>query len=313
VARDVNLTVRIGALELSTPVIGASGLFGYGDEYEGFLDYSALGALVTKTVTLEPREGNPPPRIAEAESGLLNSIGLENVGLRVFKEHVLPRIEIPCSLIVSVGGASVDEYAALAAGLDGAEGVAGIEVNVSCPNVAEGCAVFGCDPASTRRVIEAVRRKTRLPLAAKLPPVVWGIERVSSAAVEAGAEALVIANTYPAMAIDPFTARPVLGGLTGGLSGRAIKPVSLLMVWKAARALDVPVIGCGGIEDARDAIEYILAGASAFQVGSAILRDPRAPSRILEGLRAYMEEKGCDRLDDMRGRAPGQEEMRGAK
>jgi len=299
----LNLKVKIGALELATPVVGASGLFGYGDEYEGLLDYASMGAIVTKTITLEPRAGNAPPRMVDVGSGIINSIGLENIGLRAFLEERLPGLDVPCKLLVSIGGATVDEYRRLAGKLDGNDSISGVEVNISCPNVEEGGMAFGSDPESTRRVIEGVKGETGLPVLAKVPPIIWGLEEVCGAAVEAGADALTVANTYPAIAIDPETERPVLGAVTGGLSGGAVKAVSLLLLWRAAAAFDVPVVGVGGIEEARDAIEYILAGASAFQVGSAVLKDYRTPSRIVEGIGRYMQDKGYKSLDDFRGKA----------
>lgn len=299
----MNLKVKIGDLELATPVIGASGLFGYGDEYEGLLDFASMGAIVTKTITLEPREGNPPPRMVDAGSGIINSIGLENIGLRAFLEERLPGLDIPCKLLVSIGGATVDEYRRLAGRLDGVAPISAVEVNISCPNVEEGGMAFGSDPASTRRVVEGVKGETGLPVLAKVPPIIWGLEDVCGAAVEAGADALTVANTYPAIAIDPDRERPVLGGVTGGLSGGAVKAVSLLLVWRAAAVFDVPVVGVGGIERPGDAIEYILAGASAIQVGSAVLKDHRTPSRIVEGIGRYMEDKGYTGLDDFRGKA----------
>jgi dihydroorotate dehydrogenase (NAD+) catalytic subunit len=304
---DLNLGVRIGDLELATPVIGASGLFGYGDEYEGLLDYSAMGAIVTKTVTLEPREGNPPPRIVDVGSGIINSIGLENIGLRAFMQDRLPAINIACPLIVSIGGSTVDEYAGLAAELGGPDGVAGIEVNISCPNVKEGGMAFGSDPESTFEVVRGVRDSTDLTVLAKVPPMIWGLEEVCRAAIDGGADALTVANTYPAIAVDSASSQPILGAGTGGLSGRAIKPISLLLAWRAAEAFDVPIIGGGGIEQPDDAIEYILAGASAVQVGSVILKSYRAPNRIVDGISTYMKTMGYDTLDAFRGKAAGQE------
>lgn len=307
----MNLAVHIGNLKLATPVIGASGLFGYGDEYEGLLDYSAMGAIVTKTITLEPREGNPPPRIVDVGSGILNSIGLENIGLRAFKQDKLPAIDISCPLIASIGGSTVEEYGGLAAELDGLEGIAAIEVNISCPNVKEGGMAFGSDPRSTFDVVRGVRERTDLTVLAKVPPLIWGLEEVCGAAIEAGADALAVANTYPAMALDSASSRPILGAGTGGLSGRAIKPISLLLAWRAACAFDVPIIGGGGIEQPEDAIEYILAGAGAVQLGSVIFKDLRAPLRIVEGISKYMKAGGYESLDDFRGKAAGQEGVGG--
>ncbi len=301
----MNLAVTLGDLNLATPVIGASGLFGYGDEYEGLLDYASLGAIITKTITLEPRVGNPPPRVVDVGSGIINSIGLENIGLEAFLKDRLPGLDIPCNLFVSIGGAAVDEYRCLAGRLDGIASISALEVNISCPNVEAGGMAFGSDPESTRKVIKGVKDETGRAVLAKVPPIIWGLEDVCGAAIEAGADALTIANTYPAISIDPESARPVLGAVTGGLSGGAVKPISLLLVWRAAGAFDVPVVGAGGIEQPEDAIEFILAGASAFQVGSAMLKDYRAPSRIVEGIERYMEKKGYESLNDFRGKAAG--------
>jgi dihydroorotate dehydrogenase (NAD+) catalytic subunit len=303
----VNIEFRIGKTSLETPLIGASGLFGYGTEYEGLVDYSCFGAVVAKTVTPEPREGNCPERIADVGCGIINSIGLENVGGPAFFGEVLPAIDIPCGLFVSIGGATVDDYRRLAAMAGDRDKVDAIEVNISCPNVKEGGIAFGSDPKSTHRVISAVRAETRLPLVAKVPPAVTGIEEICLEACEAGVDALTVANTYPAMSIDTDRSKPRLGAVSGGLSGRAIKPMTMLLVWKVSQAVDVPVIASGGIETAGDAIEYVLAGASAFEIGSVILRDLAAPSSVIEGLKSYMRSRGYDTLADFRGKANRQE------
>jgi dihydroorotate dehydrogenase (NAD+) catalytic subunit len=322
----MNLGIKTGRLDLASPLIGASGLFGYGTEHVGLLDYASFGAIVTKTITLAPREGNPPPRLVDVGSGIINSIGLENVGADAFMAEHLPGLDLPCKVFVSIGGAKVEEYARLASMLDAAAGgaaagdaVAGagagsgreaghsmfdaIEVNISCPNVKQGGIAFGQDAGSAREVVSAVRETTRLPLIVKVPPLISGIEKVCGSACDAGADALTVANTYPAMAIDIERARPVLGAVSGGLSGRAIKPVSLLLVYKAALSADVPVLAGGGIETVPDAIEYILAGAHALQIGSVILKDTRAPAEILAGLRRYMKKHGYRSIDDFRGKA----------
>jgi len=310
----MNLGVKTGRVDLASPLVGASGLFGYGTEHEGLIDYASFGAIVTKTITLASREGNPPPRLVDAGSGIINSIGLENVGADAFMREHLPGLELPCKVFVSIGGAKVEEYAALASMLDAvgggdaagpgdASGISAIEVNISCPNVKQGGIAFGQDADSAREVVSAVRETTRLPLIVKVPPLISGIEKVCLAACDAGADALTVANTYPAMAIDIDRARPVLGALSGGLSGGAIKPVSLLLVWKVARCVAVPVLAGGGIETARDAIEYILAGAHALQIGSVILKDTGAPAEILAGLKHYMKKHGYECIDDFRGKA----------
>jgi dihydroorotate dehydrogenase (NAD+) catalytic subunit len=299
----MNPGVKIGKIDLASPLVGASGLFGYGTEYEGLLDYSSFGAIVTKTVTLAPREGNPPPRLVDVDSGIINSIGLENVGSEAFIADHLKTLDLPCKLLVSIGGATVDEYAKMAAMLDDAGGIDALEVNISCPNVKRGGIAFGSNPNSTRQVVSAVREATLLPVIVKVPPLISGIEQVCRAACDSGADALTVANTYPAMAIDIERARPVLGALSGGLSGRAIKPVSLMLVWKAVQCVDVPVLAGGGIETARDAIEYILAGAQALQIGSVVLKDIEAPKSIVAGIVDYMKAHGHERISDFRGRA----------
>jgi dihydroorotate dehydrogenase (NAD+) catalytic subunit len=302
---DLDLGSDLGAIKLRTPLIGSSGLFGYGNEYEGLVDLSAFGAVIAKTVTLEPREGNPPPRLADCGSGVLNSIGLENAGCDAFLAEKLPAPAFPCKFFASIGGETIADYGELAAKLDRARGIDAIEVNVSCPNVARGGLAFGADAGAARAVVAAVRASTRLPVIAKLPPLVTGIEDVARAACDGGADALTVANTYPGMAIDLETEKPALGAITGGYSGRAVMPMSLLLVWKVTACLRTPVIASGGIERAEDAIQYILAGASAFQVGSVILRELDAPARIVRGIETFMKRKGYRTLDDFRGRARG--------
>ena len=297
------LKVRLGRLELETPVIGASGVFGYGSEYDGLVDWRAYGAVVAKTVTHRPREGNQPPRLADLGGGILNSIGLENVGCEAFIREKLPRVKVPCKLLASIAGDSVDEYRQVARLVGRERSIAAIEINVSCPNVARGGQAIGRDPDATRRVVEAVRAETGLPVIPKLPPVLEGIERIVEAAEAGGADALVVANTYPGMSIDLERERPRLGNVSGGYSGRAIRPLTVLLVWKAAGAASVPVVASGGVERAEDAIEYLLAGASAFEIGSVVLRELDAASRIVAGIRAYMERKGYSRIDDFRGAA----------
>lgn len=299
----IDISVDLAGLRLATPLIGASGVFGYGAEYGDLVDLRAFGALVAKTVTARPRAGNPPPRIVDAGCGLVNSIGLENVGCRSFAAGKLPGLKLPCRLFASIGGDSVDEYRAAAAALKSAGGIDALEVNVSCPNVAKGGIAFGSRPDSAAEVISAVVAETVLPVAAKLPPLTVGIEQVARAAQDAGARALTIANTYPAIAIDVETERPALGGVTGGYSGRAVKPMSLLLVWKVAGAVDIPVVGSGGVETAEDVVEYLLAGATAVEVGSAILRDLGAPAAMIAGLKDFMARKGYEKLGDFRGKA----------
>jgi dihydroorotate dehydrogenase (NAD+) catalytic subunit len=298
-----NLEVELAGLKLRTPLIGASGIFGYGSEYGGLVDYGAYGALVAKTLTVAPRAGNPPPRIADIGDGLVNAIGLENVGCEAFIRDKLPEIDLDCRFFASIGGETVDEYRRLAAALAAMPRVDAIEVNVSCPNVERGGLAFGRDARATREVVRAVRAETALPVIPKLPPLVAGLGDVAEAACEGGADALVVANTYPGMVIDIEQERPLLGNLSGGLSGRAIRPITLLLVWQTVETVKVPVIAGGGIETAGDALEYLLAGASALEIGSAVLGDLGAATKVVDGIRTYMDGKSYGRIDDLRGKA----------
>ena len=292
-------------LLLSNPVMTASGTFGYGVEYAHLFDINSLGALVCKGTTLEPRPGNPQPRIAETPCGILNAIGLQNIGIRALvneKAPVWAGWKVP--VIVNIAGNSVDDYAALAAALEGVPGVSGIEVNISCPNVRAGCVEFGSDPDSAARVTAAVRQATTLPVWVKLTPNTADIIGIARAVAGAGADALVWINTLKGMAIDIRTRRPVLGNITGGLSGPAIKPVALRMVYEVAGAIgDIPVIGMGGILTAEDAIEFILAGAQAVQVGTANLTNPKAPLEVLQGIRDFMQKEKVDSIMELVGAA----------
>ncbi len=287
-------------LLLANPVITASGTFGYGTEYEHAFDIQKLGAIVCKGTTLEPREGNPQPRLAETPCGVLNAIGLQNIGVRALIKEKAPMWatwRVP--VIVNIAGEKLEDYAELARQLNGVPGINGIEVNISCPNVREGCAEFGADLESAAKVTRAVKKSTSLPLWVKLTPNVTDIVSIAVAVAEAGADALVLINTLKGMAIDMHARRPVLGNITGGLSGPAIKPVALRMVYEVAGAVDVPVIGCGGISNATDALEFIMAGASAVQVGTANLTSPSAPLEILEGIKGFMQREGVDKISDL--------------
>jgi len=294
--------VKIGSIALSYPVMLASGIFGYGDEYMGLLDYSKIGAIVTKGITLQPREGNPPPRMAETAAGMLNSVGLQNPGVEVFVREKLPFFRekrIPC--IVNVAGSSVEENVEIARILDGEEDVAGIELNVSCPNVKKGGMMFGRSIPLLKEVVSEVRKATTKTLITKLSPNVTDIAELATAAVEAGSDALSLINTILAMAIDIEERRPVLGGVTGGLSGPAIKPIALRMVWEVCRNVKVPVIGMGGIATASDAIEFFIAGATAIAVGTATFYHPEAAATISDGIIEYMSNHGIDDIGDLIG------------
>ncbi len=292
-------------LFLKNPVITASGTFGYGTEYAQILDFQSLGAIVCKGTTLEPRQGNPQPRIAETPCGILNAIGLQNIGVKALIEDKAPvwaRWEVP--VIVNIAGSSVEEYAQIARELDGVPGVSGIEVNISCPNVKSGCLEFGSDPVSASQVTSAVRKATSLPVWVKLTPNTSDVVGIALAVEEAGADAVVLINTLKGMAIDIETRRPVLGNITGGLSGPAIKPVALRMVYEVGAAVkDLPLIGSGGIMNAGDAIEFLLAGASAVQVGTANLVNPQAPVEVVKGIRDYMQKNGLESIGTLVGSA----------
>lgn len=291
-------------LLLANPVMTASGTFGYGTEYSQVFDIQRLGAIICKGTTLEPREGNPQPRLFETASGLLNSIGWQNIGVKALikeKSPIWSGWRVP--VIVNIGGDTVDDYARLAKELDGVAGISGIEVNISCPNVKVGGAAFGVNPDSAAGVTAAVRAATSLPVIVKLTPNTNDITGVAKAAAAAGADSISLINTLRATAIDINKRRPAIGNIICGLSGPAIKPVALAMVYEVAGAVNVPVIGCGGITSAEDAIEFIMAGASAVQVGSATFGNPRASLDVLEGIERFMEKEGIKSLGEIIGAA----------
>jgi len=284
-----DLTVRIGAMSMKNPVMLASGVFGYGDEFEGLAPYGELGALVLKTITKDPRPGNPPAsRTAETPSGMVNAIGLENVGLEAFLRDKLPAARAYGTRVVaSIAGDTPEDFAACARALASAA-VDAIEINISCPNVKQGGMAFGVDAAGSAEVVAGVRSATGKPLIAKLTPNVTDIAEVASACERAGADAIALTNTFSAMVIDVESRRPVLAANTGGLSGPAIRPAAVYRVFHAARAVQIPVIGMGGIWNAQDALEFILAGATAIAVGTALYADPAAGHRVLAGIRDYL-------------------------
>lgn len=302
----MNLEVLIGSLRLKNPVVTASGTFGYGEEYAEFVDLSRLGAVVVKGLSLLPKEGNPPPRIIETPAGMLNAIGLQNIGIERFLSEKLPFLRTyDTAVIVNFFGDSIEEFAEAAARLDGVEGIHGLEMNISCPNKQAGWSTFGTDPSVTARVVGAVRSKTRLPLIVKLSPNVTDISLMARVAEEAGADALSVINTLTGMAIDIRTRRPKLANATGGLSGPAIRPVAVRMVYEVYRAVKIPVIGMGGVMTAEDAIEFIIAGASAVAVGTANFVNPMATGEILDGMIRYLEEEGISDLRELIGSAHG--------
>jgi dihydroorotate dehydrogenase (NAD+) catalytic subunit len=297
-----NLSVNLGPLELKNPVLTASGTFGYGREYSHIVDPDLLGGIVVKGLSLKPRAGNPPPRIVETPSGMLNAIGLANVGLEAFLKDKLPWLQgLNTAVIVNIYGHGIDEYAAVASGLKGVEGIAAIEVNISCPNVEQGGMAFGTDPAVSGRVTERVLKEADKPVIVKLSPNVTDIRTVARAVEQAGAHALSLINTLTGMAVDIEGRVPRLGNVSGGLSGPAIRPVALHMVYQVAGAVQIPVIGLGGITDVRDALAFLMAGASAIQVGTASFANPRAAIEIVEGLEKYCEDKGLESIQEIIG------------
>lgn len=298
----VNLGLDIGTLHFKNPVLTASGTFGYGSEFDDFFDVSRLGGILLKGTTLEPRQGNPYPRMAETPSGMLNTVGLQNKGIDYFEQHLYPIVsEYNTNVIVNVNGNYIEEYVELARRINSLERIPAIELNISCPNVKMGGMAFGTNPVSAREVTRAVRSVYNKILIVKLSPNVTNIVEFARIAEEEGADSISLINTLLGMAIDRRTLKPSLSTTTGGLSGPAIKPIALRMVWQVAKAVRIPVIGMGGIMDAGDAVEFLLAGATAVQVGTASFIDPLAPVKILEGIENYLEEKGFNDIRELTG------------
>ena len=284
-----DLTVRIGGLVMQNPVMTASGTFGYGPEFARLVDLNRLGAIVVKGISLKPAHGNPPPRLVEIPGGLLNAIGLQNPGFEGFVRDYLPFLrQYQAPVIVNIWGHTIAEYAAIAERFNDVPGVHGLELNISCPNIKRGGIAFGTDPTMARRVITAVRARTRLPLITKLSPNVTVIAEFAHIAEACGADAISLINSFPAMAIDIETRRPILANTTGGLTGPAIHTIALKMVWEAARAVKIPVIGMGGITSAKEALAFIIAGASAVAVGTANFSEPLSTLNVIEGIEAYL-------------------------
>jgi dihydroorotate dehydrogenase (NAD+) catalytic subunit len=298
-----NLSVNLGGgLVLKNPVVAASGTFGYGEEYAGVLDLNRLGAIVVKGLSLEPRTGNPDPRLIETPAGMLNAIGLANVGLNAFVSQKLPLLRrFDVKVIVNIFGATIDEFELLAQRLSDAEGVHALEVNVSCPNVKQGGISFGQSLPAVFEVVRAVRSKTHLPTIVKLSPNVTDITEVAKAAHAGGATALSLINTVVGMAIDVETRRPKLASWTGGLSGPAIRPIAVRMVWEVSKAVPIPILGMGGITCAEDAVEFLLAGASAVAVGTGNYMNPRATINVLDGLTRYLVRHGINDVRQLVG------------
>ena len=305
----MNLAVQLApnnprGLLLKNPVMTASGTFGYGEEYADFVDIQRLGAIVCKGTTLVPREGNPQPRLAETPAGLLNSIGLQNIGVEaLIKEKASMWATWQVPVVVNIAGESIDDYARLAARLDGVAGISGLEVNIGCPNVKSGGMEFGTDPRAAASVTRAVKKAGSLPVIVKLTPNVTSIVEIAEAVADAGADALCLINTLRGMAIDVSARKPSLGNICGGLSGPAIKPVALYMVYQVAGRVKLPIVGCGGIMSAQDALEFIMAGASAVEVGTAQFVNPRALLDVLEGIEEFMRREGVKDISELIGAA----------
>ena len=298
----MDLSVRIGSLRLANPLLAASGCFGYGVEYADSVDLSSLGAIVVKGLFLKPRDGHRPPRIVETPSGMLNAIGLQGIGVWPFIQEKMPELRrLGATVFVNICGSSLDEYVELARILSDVEGVAALELNISCPNIKEGGIQFGCSLTSTFDVVSAVRKATPLPIVPKLTPNVTSVSSFAKAAEDAGADAVSLVNTFLAMAIDVETRRPRLSNVMGGLSGPAIRPIAVRMTYECAQLVKIPVIGMGGIAEARDVLEFMIAGASAVQVGTASFADPFVWPKLLAGLTEYMGRHGIARIEDLVG------------
>jgi len=296
----VDISIDIAGIKMNNPVMAASGTFGWGKEYSEVMDLSKLGAIVTKTITLKPWEGNPPPRICETPSGMLNSIGLQNEGVDALIKEQLPFLEkFKTPIIVNIAADSTNGFAEIAMKLDKIPCIRGLELNISCPNVKEGGMLFGIDPKLTADVVRKVKRTTALPVIAKLTPNVTNIVEIARAAEGAGADALSLINTVVGMAIDIETRKPKIASITGGLSGPAIRPIAVRMVYQVAKAVKIPVIGIGGIMTGEDAVEFLLAGASAVQVGTANFVDMEASTKVAEGIRSYLENHKLSSVKDI--------------
>jgi dihydroorotate dehydrogenase (NAD+) catalytic subunit len=300
--RDPDLSVKIGKIKLKNPVIVASGTFGFGEEYKDFFDIDHLGAIIPKGISLKPMMGNPPPRIFETEGGIINSIGLQNPGFQAFIKDKLPYLNnIKTHLLINFFGKTQKEYVELARRFDEVPGLSGLEMNISCPNVKQGGIIFCSDPKMTYGLVRAVRKSTKLTLIVKLSPNVTDIALIAKSSEEGGADAVSLINTFRAMAINIHSRKPELGNMMGGLSGPAIKPIALRMVWEVSQAIKIPVIGMGGITKAEDAIEFILVGASAIQIGTANLVNPRTGVEVIYGIKRYLIENKINRVQKLIG------------
>ncbi len=297
-----DLSISLAGIEMKNPLMTASGTFGYGEEYADLLEKRYVGAVVTKGISLLPSIGNPPPRIFETPSGMLNAIGLQNVGFNVFRDEKLPFLrQFDAAVIVNFYGSTVEDYGILASKISKLDGVDGIEANISCPNIKQGGISFGTDPAMAYRVTREIRKATDMPLMVKLTPNVTDIAVVARAVEDAGADAVSLINTLTGMAVNVNSRRPELANVTGGLSGPAIRPIALRLVWETVKAVSLPVVGLGGIVTAEDALQFIIAGASAVQVGTGLFANPDCLCSIAEGITEYLEKNNCAGIDDIRG------------
>ncbi len=297
-----DLNVNIGGLKLKNPVMTASGTFGYGEEFADFIDLSRLGGIIVKGTTLHHREGNPYPRMAETPSGMLNAVGLQNKGVDYFIEHIYPRIkDVDTNFLVNVSGSSIDDYVDTAEKISALDRIPGIELNISCPNVKEGGMAFGTSCKSAAEVVRAVRKAYSKTLIVKLSPNVTDITEIARAVEAEGADAVSLINTLLGMAIDAHRRRPILSTITGGLSGACVKPIALRMVWQTYHAVKIPIVGLGGIMNATDAIEFILAGASAIEIGTANFIDPQISVKIVDGIAEYLEKNNISSIQDLIG------------
>ncbi|MBP5348498.1 MAG: dihydroorotate dehydrogenase [Bacteroidaceae bacterium] len=298
----VQLNTKIGSLELKNPVMTASGTFGYGTEYADFMDINRLGAIIVKGTTLNPRQGNPYPRMAETPSGMLNAVGLQNKGVDYFVDHIYPEVrKFQTNVIVNVSGSCIEDYVQCASIINTLDDIPAIELNISCPNVKQGGMAFGVKPESAAQVVSAVRKAYDKTLIVKLSPNVTDITEIARAVEGAGADSVSLINTMLGMAIDAEKRKPILSTITGGMSGPAVKPVALRMVWQTAKAVKIPVIGLGGICSATDAIEFLLAGASAIQIGTANFIDPSISEKVVDGIQEYLERHGFASVQDIIG------------
>ena len=298
-----DLHTNIGGLQLNNPVLTASGTFGYGEEFADFMDLNLLGGIIVKGTTLLPREGNPYPRMAETPSGMLNAVGLQNKGVDYFIEQIYPRIkDLKTAVIVNVSGSAIEDYVETAQKIDQLENIPAIELNISCPNVKEGGMAFGTSCKSAETVVKAVREVYHKTLIVKLSPNVTNIAEIAQAVESAGADSVSLINTLLGIAIDAEKQKPVLSTITGGLSGPAVKPIALRMVWQVAKAVKIPIIGLGGIMNATDAIEFMLAGASAVQIGTANFIDPQIAIKIINDINEYLDRKGIEDVREIVGR-----------